>query len=68
MCKTRWSEGDISYERIYLEMLHIMEALEIMNEAHYNMPFFADTIQKVGVPEINKEHPHISIHYVTFSI
>ena len=49
-------------------MLHIMEALETMVGTHHNIPLFADTIQKVGVPKINKEHPHISIHYVTFSL
>ena len=61
-------ERDISYERIYLAMLHIMEVLEIINGTYDNMALFADTTQKVGVPKINKEHPDISVHYVTFSI
>ena len=49
-------------------MLHIMEVLEIMNGTYYNMALFADTMQKVGAPKINKENPDISVHYVTFSI
>ena len=49
-------------------MLHIMEVLEIINGTYDNMALFADTTQKVGVPKINKEHPDISVHYVTFSI
>ena len=61
-------ERDISYERIYLAMLHIMEVLEIMNGTYYNMALFADTMQKVGAPKINKEHPDVSVYYVTFSI
>ena len=38
------------------------------NETYYNMALFADTMQKVGAPKINKENPDISVHYVTFSI
>ena len=49
-------------------MLHIMEVLEMINGTYDNMALFADTTQKVGVPKINKEHPDISVHYVTFSI
>ena len=39
-----------------------------MNGTYYNMALFADTMQKVGAPKINKENPDISVHYVTFSI
>ena len=49
-------------------MLHIMEVSEIMNGTYYNMALFADTMQKVGAPKINKEHPDVSVYYVTFSI
>ena len=29
MCKSRWYERDVSYERFYLAMPYIMEALEV---------------------------------------
>ena len=31
MCKTRWSEHDMSYEHFYLAILSTVEAFEIMN-------------------------------------
>ena len=34
MCKTRWCERDVSYERFYLAMPYIVEALEVMNGTH----------------------------------
>ena len=37
MCKTRWCERDVSYERFYLAMPYIMEALEVMNGTHANI-------------------------------
>ena len=34
MCKTRWCERDVSYERFYLAIPYIMKALEFMNRTH----------------------------------
>ena len=34
LCKTRWSECDISYERFYLAIPFIEEALQIINGTH----------------------------------
>ena len=34
MFKTRWCERDVSYERFYLTMPYIIEALEVMNGMH----------------------------------
>ena len=34
LCKTRWSERDISYERFYLAMPFIAESLEIINRTN----------------------------------
>ena len=34
MCKTRWCERDVSYERFYLTMPYIMEATEVMKGTH----------------------------------
>ena len=34
MCKTRWGERDVSYEKFYLAMSYIMETLEVMNGTH----------------------------------
>ena len=31
MCKTRWSERDVSYEHLYQDLLFIVEELQIIN-------------------------------------
>ena len=68
MCKTTWSELDISYKRFYLAMPHTMEALEIMNGTHSDMVLFPDTSAKGWSSKDIRKHLHISIHYATFSI
>ena len=34
MCKTRWSERDMSYEPFFLALPFVVEALEIINGTH----------------------------------
>ena len=34
MCKTKWSERDLTYEHFYIPLLFIVEALEIINGTH----------------------------------
>ena len=46
MCKTRWSERDLTYEHIYLPLLLIVEALEIINGIHAEMESFEKKVHK----------------------
>ena len=46
MCKTRWCERDVSYERFNLAMPYIMEALEIMNGMHADINQLDETYSK----------------------
>ena len=43
MCKTRWSERDISYEHLYLAMPHMVDALQIMVGTHPDVATFLET-------------------------
>ena len=47
LCKTRWSERDISYEHFYLAIPFIVEALEIMNGTHRGKESF-ESVYKDG--------------------
>ena len=40
MCKNKCSERDLTYEHIYLHLLFIVEALEIINSIHAEMESF----------------------------
>ena len=46
MCKTRWCERDVSYERFYLAMPCIMEALEVMKGTHPTINQLDETYSK----------------------
>ena len=46
MCKTRWYERDVSYERFYLAIAYLMEALEVMNETHADVNQLDETYSK----------------------
>ena len=46
MCKTRWCERDVSYERFNLAMPYIMEALEVMNGMHADINQLDETYSK----------------------
>ena len=46
MCKTRWCERDVSYERLYLTMPYTMEALEVMNGMHADINQLDKTYSK----------------------
>ena len=62
MCKTRWCERDVSYERLYLAMPYIMEALEIMNGTHAHIINLTKHIRRGGAQKINKKLCHIYMH------
>ena len=46
VCKTRWCERDVSYERFYFAMPYIMEALEVMNGTRANIYQLVETYSK----------------------
>ena len=46
MCKTMGCERDVSYERFYLAMPYIMEALEVMNGTHADINQLDETYSK----------------------
>ena len=46
MCKTKWSERDLTYEHFYLPLLFIVEALEIINGIHAEMESFEKKVHK----------------------
>ena len=46
MCKTRWCERNVPYERFYLAMPYIMEALEVMNGTHADINQLDETYSK----------------------
>ena len=46
MCKTRWSERDLSYEHFYLALPFIVEALEIINGTHPSINTFDEIFTK----------------------
>ena len=60
MCKTRWCELDLSYERIYLGMSYIMDALEVINETHADINQLDETYSKVW----NAKGKHESSSYL----
>ena len=47
MCKTRWCERDVSYERFYLAVPYIMEALEVMKGTHPDINQLDETYSKL---------------------
>ena len=46
MCKTKWSERDLTYEHFYLPLLLIVEALEIINGIHAEKESFEKKVHK----------------------
>ena len=46
MCRTRWCECDMSYERFYLAMPYMMETLEVMNGTHADINQLDETYSK----------------------
>ena len=46
MCKTRWCERDVSYERFYLAIPYIMEALDVMNGTHADINQLDETFSR----------------------
>ena len=46
MCKTRWSERDVSCEHFYLALPSIVEALEIINGTHPSIKTFDEIFTK----------------------
>ena len=44
--KTRWCKRDVSYERFYLAIPYIMEALEVMNGTHADINQLDETYSK----------------------
>ena len=54
MCKTRWSERDISYEHFYLAIPFMVEAFEIMNGTYPKNNDF-DSVYKDGWDSKTKE-------------
>ena len=46
MCRTRWCECDMSYERFYLAMPYMMETLEVMNGTHADINQLDETHSK----------------------
>ena len=46
MCKTRWSERDVSYEYFYLALPFILEALEIIKGTHPSIDTFDEIFTK----------------------
>ena len=55
MCKTRWCERDVSYERFYLAMPYIMETLEVMNETQTDINQLDETYSKRWSTEDKQE-------------
>ena len=47
MCKARWCERDVSYERFYLAVPYIMEALEVMKGTHPDINQLDETYSKL---------------------
>lgn len=48
LCKTRWSERDISYEHFYLAIPHMIEAFEVINGTHPDIDAFDDDLYRKG--------------------
>ena len=46
LCKTQWSERDVSYENFYLALRFIVEALEIINRTHPSIDTFDEVFTK----------------------
>ena len=55
MCKTPWSEGDVSYEHFYLAFPFVVEALEIFNGKHPSINTFDEIFTKVWDSNSEKE-------------
>ena len=64
MCKTRWCERDVSYERFYLAMLYIVEALEVMNGTHAVINQLDETYLK-GWSAKDKQEASSYLHALT---
>ena len=61
MCKTRWCERDVSYERFYLVMPYIMEALEVTNGTHADINQLNETYSK-GLSAKDKQEASSYLH------
>ena len=59
MCKTKWCERDVSYERFYLVMPYIMEALEVMTGTNADINQLDEMYSKGWSAKINKKLPCI---------
>ena len=46
VCRTRWLEGDVSYESFYLALLLIVEAFEVINGTHKELGEFEEIYTK----------------------
>ena len=64
MCKTRWSERDLSYEHFYLTLAFIVEALGIINGTHPSINTFDEIFTK-GWDSNSKKEPTIYINALT---
>ena len=64
MCKTRWCERDVSYERFYLAMPYIVEALEVMNGTHAVINQLDETYLK-GWSAKDKQEASSYLHALT---
>ena len=55
ICKTRWSQQDVSYEHFYLALPSIVEALEIIKGTHPSISTFDEIFTKGGHSNSKKE-------------
>ena len=64
MCKTRWSERDISYEHFYLAIAFMVETFEIMNGTYPKRNDF-DSVYKDGWNSKTKEDAASYLNAIT---
>ena len=64
MFKTRWCERDVLYERFYLAMLYIIEALEVMNGMRADINQLDKTYSK-GWSTKDKEEASSCLHVLS---
>ena len=60
--KVEVGERDVSYERFYLAMHYIVEALEVMNGTHADINQLDETYSKGWSTKINKKLPRIYMY------
>ena len=61
MRKTRWSERDVSYEHLYLDLLFIVEELQIINGTLPSINTFMKSLPEDGARIQRKEQRLISM-------